>query len=59
MLEFGLDPLHDAVVVEDVLAGRLADHGRRLEVLHADGARLLVLLELCLRKFLPWKHLGQ
>ena len=59
MLEFGLDPLHDAVVVEDVLARRLSNHSRRLEVFHADSALLLVLLELCLGVFLPWEYLSK
>ena len=59
MLELGLDPLHDTVVVEDVLAGRLSNHCRRLEVFHADGALFLVLLELGLGVFLPWQCLGK
>lgn len=59
MLELRLDPLHDAVVVEDVLAGRLSNHSRRLEVFHADSALLLVLLELGLGVFLPWEYLSE
>ena len=59
MLELRLDPLHDAVVVEDVLAGRLSNHSRRLEVFYADSTLLLVLLELRLGVFLPWEHLSK
>ena len=59
MLEFGLNPFHDTVIVEDVLARCLSNHGRCLEVFHTDGARLLILLELRLREFLAWEYLSK
>ena len=59
LLEFGLNPFHDTVIVEDVLARCLSNHGRCLEVFHTDGARLLILLELRLREFLAWEYLSK
>ena len=58
-LKLGLDPLHQAVVVENVFAGRLANHRRLLEVLDADGAALLILLVLSIFEFLLWQELPQ
>ena len=45
-IEFSLDPLHDAVLVEQVLAWRLPYYCTWLEVLHADGAAVLIVFVL-------------
>ena len=55
LLELGLDPLHEAVVVENVFAGCLADHCGLLKVFYTDGAALLILLVLSILEFLSRK----
>ena len=42
--QFSFDPLHDAVIVEDMFTGSFTDHCRRLEVFDANSTTLLILL---------------
>ena len=55
LLELGLDPLHEAVVVENVFARCLANHCGLIKVFYTDGAALLVLLVLSILEFFSRK----
>jgi len=49
--QFGLDPLHETFVVEQMGTGRFAYDRSLLEVFHADAATVLVLFVLALIVF--------
>lgn len=55
--DLGLDPLHDAVVVENVFAWRHTHHCRPCEVFHADRAVFLILFMFNLSELLLGEQL--
>ena len=49
LLHFCFYPLHDAVLMEYVLAGRLSNNRARFKVLHTDSTTVLLFLDLASR----------